>query len=114
MDAEIPPARVQELLAGDERVAVVDVRSPAAFRRGHVPDSVNVPFPRLAERVDEFADADRVVTVCPHGKSSVRAARLVASHEALDAAVYSMAGGLEAWDGELDRENGGEALDAPF
>ncbi|WP_135820175.1 rhodanese-like domain-containing protein [Halostella litorea] len=114
MDAEIPPERVRELLAGDERVAVVDIRSPTAFRRGHVPGSVNVPFPQLATRAAEFGDADHVVTVCPHGKSSVRAARLVAAHEAVDAAVYSMAGGLEAWDAELDRENGGEAPDAPF
>ena len=114
MDAEISPERVRELLTGDERVEVVDIRSPTAFRRGHVPDSVNVPFPRLVERVDEFADADHVVTVCPHGKSSVRAARLVAAHEAVDAAVYSMAGGLEAWNAELDREKGGKAPDAPF
>jgi len=114
MDAEIPPERVRELRDGDETVEVVDIRSPTAFRRGHVPGSRNVPFPNLAEAADEFADADHVVTVCPHGKSSVRAARLVAAHEAVDAAVYSMAGGLEAWEGELDRENADGAPDAPF
>lgn len=114
MDDEIPPERVRELLDGEEAVEIVDIRSPTAFRRGHVPGSRNVPFPQLTGSVDEFADADRIVTVCPHGKSSVRAARLVAAHEAVDADIYSMAGGLEAWEGELDRKNTDGAPDAPF
>ena len=114
MDGEISPAAVKELLeSSDDEVAVVDIRSPAAFRRDGIDGSVNVPFPRLAADVDRFADADRIVTVCPHGKSSVRAARLVASADAVDATVESMAGGLEAWkrteEGEVN-----EGPDAPF
>lgn len=114
MDGEISPPEVKELLesAADE-VTVVDIRSPAAFRRDGIDGSVNVPFPRLTAEIDEFADADRIVTVCPHGKSSVRAARLVASAEAVDATVESMAGGLEAWKRTEEREVN-EGPDAPF
>ncbi|WP_435123895.1 rhodanese-like domain-containing protein [Halobaculum sp. D14] len=122
MDGEIAPADVQSLLdergngggAGDDRddsngdgdaaldVRVVDIRQPAAFRRGHIPGSENVPFPELADRVEALAGADRIVTVCPHGKSSVQAARLIQSYEGTaDATVESMAGGLTEWDGEL-------------
>lgn len=109
MDEEVEPAAVDAPPA--EEVRIVDIRSPTAFRQGHIPGSENVPFQEIPDRVESLADADRVVTVCPHGKASVRAARLVASYEGCDATVQSMAGGLEAWDGPLESgtADGGES-----
>jgi rhodanese-related sulfurtransferase len=119
MDGEISPEEVEALLDGEDRPRIVDIRSPGQFARGHIPGSENVPFGELPDRVDELADADRVVTVCPHGKASVQAARLVASYEGTaDARVESMAGGLEAWEGEwaTDVEDAAddEGPEAPF
>jgi len=100
---EISPERVAELLADGASPTVVDIRNPAAFQRGHIPGSLNVPFQQLPDRVAELADADRVVTVCPHGKSSVQAAKLIESYEGTaDATVESMAGGLSAWEGPIE------------
>jgi rhodanese-related sulfurtransferase len=114
MDGEISPAEVKGLLeSADDEVTVVDIRSPAAFRRDAIDGSVNVPFPQLTAEAGRFADADRIVTVCPHGKSSVRAARLVASAEAVDATVESMAGGLEEWK-RTEEGKTNERPDAPF
>jgi len=104
MDAEISTEEVRRLLSddGNEGLAVVDIRSPRAFEQGHIPGSVNVPFEQITARVGEFEDADRIVTVCPHGRSSVQAAQLFNSYEGTaDARVESMAGGLEAWSGDL-------------
>ncbi|WP_435118484.1 rhodanese-like domain-containing protein [Halolamina sp. C58] len=104
---EISTERVAELLADGAPPTVVDIREPPAFRRGHIPGSLNVPFRQLPDRVAELADADHVVTVCPHGKSSVQAAKLIESYEGItDATVESMAGGLSEWDGEI--ESGGD------
>ncbi|NHX37199.1 MULTISPECIES: rhodanese-like domain-containing protein [Halolamina] len=100
---EISPGSVAELLADGAAPTVVDIRNPAAFRRGHIPGSLNLPFGQLPDRVAELADADHVVTVCPHGKSSVQAAKLIESYEGTaDATVESMAGGLSAWDGPIE------------
>jgi len=119
MDDEISPAEVERLLGDGDDVTVVDIRAPAAFARGHIPGSVNLPFEEIPARVQELTGAERIVTVCPHGNSSVQAARLIKSYEGTgDARVESMAGGLTEWDGDLVRdgdgsdENGGE--DAPF
>jgi rhodanese-related sulfurtransferase len=113
MDGEIEPADLEPLLGGDG-VRIVDIRSPAAFRRGHIPGSENVPFDELPNRVASLADADRIVTVCPHGQASVQAARLIASYEGTgDATVESLAGGLTEWDGPLDRPDQGEADEGP-
>ena len=122
---EITPDELAGLLDKDEPVRVVDIRSSAAFERGHIPDSENVPFEELPRRVERFADVDRIVTVCPHGKASLQAAQLLRSAEAVDdATVESLAGGLEAWDGPLDTADehaaggrtapAGNETDAPF
>lgn len=120
MDEEISQEELRERL-DDEGVCVVDIRSPEAYRRGHIPGSENIPFGDLPDRVEELDDADRVVTVCPHGEASVQAARLVASYEGVDGPVASLACGIEGWDGDLaaaDGDGDGESAEsdaeAPF
>ena len=103
MDGEISPSEVRSLLETDDAPRIVDIRSPAAFRRGHIPGSENIPFNRLPQRVDSLDDADHIVTVCPHGESSIQAARLIASYEGTDTArIESMHGGLTVWDGRIE------------
>ena len=107
MDGEIEPEEVERLLATDADVRVVDIRSPGPFARGHIPGSENLPMPQLPQRVDALAGSDRIVTVCPHGKASIQAANLIASFEGTaDATVESMAGGLTAWDGDVEVGDG--------
>lgn len=118
MDGEIDPEELADRLDDDTDRRIVDIRNPASFSRGHIPGAENVPLERLPDRVGDLADADHVVTVCPHGKASVRAARLIGSFEgADDATVESLAGGLEAWDGPLSETGSAESAggeNAPF
>jgi rhodanese-related sulfurtransferase len=118
MDGEIEPDRLEDELDDEDAPTVVDIRNPDAFRQGHIPDSVNLPLSTLTQDVDAVADADHVVTVCPHGKASVRAARLIAAYEGFDGRVDSLDGGLTAWDGPIESavESAGpdEGPDAPF
>ncbi|NHN61139.1 MULTISPECIES: rhodanese-like domain-containing protein [Halorussus] len=121
MDAEISPEEVEQLLDADEDVRVVDIRSEEEFERGHIPGSENIPFHALADEIESLDGAERVVTVCPHGKASVQAARLVSSYEGVadGARVESMAGGLSAWEADLARdgdatEETADGADAPF
>lgn len=121
MDGEITPADLEAALTDDDAPLVVDIRQPGAYREGHIPGSVNLPLVDLARSVEDVADAERVVTVCPHGKASVQAANLVASYEGLaeGARVESLAGGITGWDGDVvatepDDADGESAADAPF
>jgi len=116
MDGEIGNEELRELVDAED-ARVVDIRSPTAFERGHIPGSENVPFPSLVDTVEQFEDTERVVTVCPKGKSSVQAARLIASYEGFDGRVESFEPGLSGWEGPF--EDGGETAtdegpDAPF
>ncbi|PSP27615.1 rhodanese-like domain-containing protein [Halobacteriales archaeon QH_2_65_14] len=116
MDAEISPAELETALENGEGPVVVDIRNPEEFRRGHIPDSINVPLSRLPREVDRLRGADHVVTVCPHGKASVRAARLITSFEGFHGRVESLESGLAGWDGPLEAPTGdakGPASDSP-
>jgi rhodanese-related sulfurtransferase len=119
MDGEISPEEVEELRHGDSPPRIVDIRQPVSFAREHIPGSENIPFNELPSRVDSLAGAAHIVTVCPHGQASVQAARLIKSYEGTgDARVESMAGGLDAWEGDLDADveqaTADEGPDAPF
>jgi rhodanese-related sulfurtransferase len=106
MDEEISAEQLRELRGSDADVRVVDIRSPSAFRRGHVPGSDNVPFGDLTDRIDDVADVDRVVTVCPHGEASVQAARLIRSYEGFEGHVASLSCGIDGWPYELAAVDG--------
>ncbi len=127
MDGETDPDTLRERLDDGDAPLIVDIRSADAFAQGHLPESLNVPLADLPQRIDDIAGADEVVTVCPHGKASVKAARIVGAYQGFDGQVLSLAGGLEAWDGPLEvpdgagvgdgdgRGAGGDgAPDAPF
>ncbi|WP_336362921.1 rhodanese-like domain-containing protein [Halalkalicoccus salilacus] len=124
-DDEITPAELNDLLKNEEEVRIVDIRSPSQFERGAIPDSENIPFGELPQRVEALDGAERVVTVCPHGKASLQAMRLIESYEGLgEADVRSLEGGLDAWsrdygldsDGneESEESDGESAAEAPF
>ncbi|WP_254537069.1 rhodanese-like domain-containing protein [Halomarina litorea] len=124
MDDEISVEELKALIDEGEAVRLVDIRSRAAFERGHIPSSENIPFAELPRRVEELDGADRVVTICPMGESSIQAARLIKSYEgAGEARVESLREGLQGWEygfesgagGEQAEADGGsEGPDAPF
>ncbi|MFC7221790.1 rhodanese-like domain-containing protein [Halalkalicoccus sp. GCM10025322] len=119
---EITPAELNDLLKNEEEVRIVDIRSPSQFERGAIPDSENIPFGELPQRVEALDGAERVVTVCPHGKASLQAMRLIESYEGLgEADVRSLEGGLDAWSRDYGLDSGGNeesdgesAAEAPF
>jgi rhodanese-related sulfurtransferase len=116
MDEEITAEELKSLLDTDEEVRLIDIRNRTAFDQGHIPGSDNIPFSELPQRVEELDSDDHVVTICPLGKSSVQAARLIESYEGTtDATVESLADGLQGWEYDLtaSKEDADDAK-APF
>jgi rhodanese-related sulfurtransferase len=124
MVAEEQPSELAERIAADDDVQVVDIRHERAFREGHIPGALNIPFPQLPQRVADVDWGDDVVVACPKGESSLQAARMLTSYEGVDdgARVANLEGGYREWDGPLEAESdddGGGAGDdegpaAPF
>lgn len=116
MDGEISGAELEDALESEDPPLVVDIRSPQAFGHERITDSENIPLSELPAQIDRIDGEEHVVTVCPHGKASVRAAKLITSFEGFDGTVESLECGLSGWEGpvESDRQESAESPDAPF
>lgn len=92
------PVQVEELLQGPG-VLLVDLRSPEAFRGGHIRGSLHVPFAELSRRFEVPDPAAKRALVLVDETDAL-------SHHALDLLVargfrwiYVLKGGLRAWRG---------------
>lgn len=57
---------------------LLDVRTPAEFREGHVPHALNVPVQELPMRLNEIGPTSRpVVVYCRSGGRSAQATQLL-------------------------------------
>ena len=56
---------------------VVDVRSPAEFRGGHVPGSKNIPLDQIQTRLKELDPSRPVLLCCASGSRSAMAVSLL-------------------------------------
>lgn len=45
----VTPEQLKRAMQDDQRIHVVDVRSPQAYAQGHIPGAVNMPFAGLRE-----------------------------------------------------------------
>lgn len=85
------------LLINREDAIVIDVREPAEFAQGHIPNARNIPLASLAERLGELEKLKErtVVTVCASGVRSAKACGDL--QKAGFAKVVNLAGGIGAW-----------------
>ncbi len=92
-----PGAATQLINREDARV--VDVRDAEEFAGGHLPDAINIPAGKLAERVGElekFKDKPLIVC-CAAGMRSSKACGELKKHGFEK--LYNLAGGVDAWVG---------------
>ena len=85
------------LTAGQQDFVLLDVRSPEAYERGHVPGAVNLPHRRIAERtLADFPEDALFVVYCtgPHCNGADRAAVHLSR---LGRKVKKMLGGMHGW-----------------
>ena len=85
----------QVKLLADESHVVVDIRDPASFQSGHIPNAIHLSNESLADFLRD-ADFDApVVVCCYHGISSQQAAQFLISQDFTE--VYSLDGGFTDW-----------------
>ncbi len=78
-----------------DTVTVLDVRSPAEWREGHVPWARNVPLGGLSDRLDEIPRNRPVVVHCQAGGRAAIAASLLLARGFTDVRVFP--GGFTEW-----------------
>lgn len=84
-------------LINDSDALIVDVRTPADFKKGHIINARNVPISKLGEQHKELAKSKGkpVITYCALGSVAPTATDKLKA-QGLDP-VYVLKGGLNAW-----------------
>jgi len=88
---------VSELLdlLENDTTTIVDIRDPASFEQGHIPNSSRLDNSNVAQFIADTNKDNTVVVCCYHGNSSQSAAQFLAEQGFSD--VYSLDGGFTMW-----------------
>lgn len=97
---QISAADLSAQLAQERPPVVIDVRTPAEFRSGHIAGARLVPLQELGQRLAEIPKDAEVVTVCHSGARSQMAARRL-KKEGYN--VSNLLGGMMHWAGKKVR-----------
>ena len=79
---------------------LVDVREPREYREGHIPGAKLVPLGEIPLRISELPPEVDLLFYCRSGKRSRMAASLVAESGIEAKNIYTVEGGILAWDGK--------------
>lgn len=96
-DTMIDATRLRSALAADPDTLVVDVRTPAEFRTGHIPGAINLPLDQVDAHLRRIvADAGgRMVLVCQSGGRAGQACEKLTTAGLDDVEVLD--GGMNSW-----------------
>jgi rhodanese-related sulfurtransferase/rubrerythrin len=87
---------------------ILDVRQPEEYRSGHLPGAVFIPLPDLINKVGELDHSKPIIAYCRSGNRSRAAAAFLLSYGF--SKVYSMDGGITAWNGQVATGSYNEGL----
>lgn len=93
---KIPSITAVELQAKRQQdIVLLDVRTPAEYRHGHIAQAKNVPLNKI-NTYQHKGDRD-IVVICQSGMRSKQAAKTLS---AKGYTVYNVRGGMNQWTGK--------------
>jgi rhodanese-related sulfurtransferase len=94
---EISAVELNRRLAEEPRPQIVDVRTHAEYRGGHIAGAVNVPVQELKRRIPSIGldPARPIIAICRSAHRSIPAVRLLQTRGFGNA--VQLQGGMQAW-----------------
>jgi rhodanese-related sulfurtransferase len=84
-------------MVGQDEYAIIDVRNPDEFERGHLPGAVLIPVNSVFQRREELPADKKIIFVCAVGQRSALAAEMAAAAGLPADRLYTLDGGTDAW-----------------
>ncbi|MCM3585820.1 sulfurtransferase TusA family protein [Mesobacillus maritimus] len=94
---------LEQKLAANESIVVVDVREEAEYAFNHIPNAVSIPLGQLEERLNELDKNADIYVVCRTGSRSDFAAQKLAENGFMN--VTNVVPGMSAWKGTTESIN---------
>ena len=97
----ITPERLRKLILAQRRdYTLVDLRAPDSFTAGHIRGAVNVPLAKVLD-ADQVVKLRRVPQVIVYADTPEQSAQAAVLLRVAGVPALALAGGLQAWAGEL-------------
>jgi rhodanese-related sulfurtransferase/TusA-related sulfurtransferase len=91
---------LQKQLDSNSDIVVLDVREPAEFAFGHIPNAISIPFGELEERIGELNKDKKIYVVCRTGSRSDMASQTLAEKGFTN--VTNVVPGMSEWNGPTE------------
>ena len=78
---------------------LIDLRTPEAFQKGHIPRAINIPYPQLHTKSLSAFGKEIIVLYCDRGSQSLLAARDLQKR---GITAFSIYGGFLAYRGPIE------------
>ena len=96
-DNKVLGSKEVTLLINREPAMLVDVRSEADFRAGHITNAINIPLDQIEVQINKITSNSKknIIVYCQKGVRSTQAFRLL--NKLGLPKLYTIEGGLDAW-----------------
>lgn len=93
---KISPLQLPRLQSRESAV-VVDISDPAAFKKGHIQQAVNLPLDQIADKIAKLNKhkSKPIIVACANGSRSGKGVSILRSKDFKQ--LYILDGGLAAW-----------------
>ncbi len=85
----------------NKEATLIDIRTPAEYRDGHIPGVVNIPLDELEKRLSEIPKDKKVVLICRTGNRSAQGTKMLRSKGFAN--VFNSTGGMSTWKGPVTK-----------
>ena len=79
---------------------LIDLRTPEAFQKGHIPGASNIPYPQLYTKSLSAFSREIIILYCDRGNQSLLAARDLQKRGIMAFSIY---GGFLSYHGPVER-----------
>jgi rhodanese-related sulfurtransferase len=92
---DVSVERARELIQENPSLVILDVRTDAEFREGHIEGAINIPVGELEGRLGELDRGDEMLVYCRTGNRSSTAVGILEENDFTK--IYHMNRGITAW-----------------
>lgn len=95
-------AQYEQIILQDE-VTIIDVRTPAEYRSGHLKNAqnINIQSSDFKAKMEYFDKEKPIYIYCRSGARSANAGKIL--EEMGFTEIYDLKGGILSWEGELEK-----------
>jgi rhodanese-related sulfurtransferase len=82
-------------------VTIVDLREPSLYQKGHIPNSINIPFEDFQNRYKELDPNKNIILICHVGSMGEASGQFLLEKEFQH--VSNLSGGIAQWTGPIEQ-----------